>query len=428
MEFVSLYVKSFLSPCILFEMCALWLMKGQLFTDYLWIVLNQLKNIMTCTRFNSLLFKNFSHTIFASGFFIYCFAFCFPFLAFSQSSASTEIVPEVLASEEVYFDFGKHALRPDDATKLEAIIAKLKDNEYVKIRITAHTDAIGTGDSNQVLSERRGETVKTFLITKGIPDSLMQVGVYGENAPVADNETDNGRQLNRRATVEVVRFAPKKTKTVIKEDVPMGLVEGTVIDKTNGTPIKATVIIRSKTFRDSVLTDSTGYFSKKVPVNTVVGVDVFAPGYFFETQMMKVSPGIKLPSLDFQLPKAAAGEIAQIKDLFFVGNKAVLLKKSEPILPKVLIFMQINDTIKIEIGGHVNYPYRHTAYKNKAGENEQNLSNNRAKLVYDYLIEHGISKDRLSWKGYSNTKMKFPYATREVQMAKNRRVEIMVLE
>ncbi len=383
---------------------------------------------MTLTRFITPLFQSIFSFRFAFCSFTFCLVLLFPFLAFSQSSTSVEMLPEVLASEEVYFDFGKHELRADDVAKLESIIAQLKDNEYVKIRITAHTDAIGSDGNNQVLSERRGETVKTFLITKGIPDSLMQVGVYGEHAPVADNDTDDGRQRNRRATVEVVKFTPKKTTAAPKNNVPMGLVEGTVIDKANGKPIQATVIIRSKTFRDSVATDSTGYFSKKVPVNTVVGVDVFAPGYFFETQMMKVSPGIKLPSLDFQLPKAVAGEVAQIRDLFFVGNKAVLLKKSEPILPKVLLFMQINDTLKIEIGGHVNFPYHHLAYKNKAGKNEQTLSDNRAKLVYDYLIQHGISPSRLSWKGYSNTQMKFPYATKEVKMAENRRVEIRVLE
>jgi len=388
---------------------------------------------MTLHRFTTSLFQRLFQIRFA--YFTFCIIFCLPILAFSQSSASAATTAEVLASEEVYFDFGKYELRQDDVAKLESIIAQLKENEYVKIRITAHTDAIGSDGSNQLLSERRGETVKTFLITKGIPDSLMQVGVYGEHAPVADNDTDDGRQRNRRATVEVVKFTkvtttsvPEKIKPAPENDVPMGLVEGTVVDKTNGQPIQATVIIRSKTFRDSVVTDSTGYFSKKVPMNTVVGVDVYAPGYFFETQMMKVAPGIKLPTLDFQLPKATVGEIASIDNLFFVGNQAVLLKKSEPILPKVLLFMQINDTMKIEIGGHVNFPYRHTAYKNKAGEKEQILSDNRAKMVYDYLIKHGISEDRLSWKGYSNTEMKFPYATQEVKMAKNRRVEIKVLE
>ena len=104
------------------------------------------------------------------------FYFFSPILSIGQTTASTE----VLLQEAVYFDFGKYELRPNDAKKLEAIIAELKDNEYVKIRITAHTDSIGSSENNQRLSERRGKSVKTFLITKGIPDSLLEVGLFGE--------------------------------------------------------------------------------------------------------------------------------------------------------------------------------------------------------------------------------------------------------
>ena len=325
----------------------------------------------------------------------------------------------VLATEEVYFDFGRHELRPDDIARLESIIAQLEDHEYVLLKITAHTDAIGTDGANQLLSQKRGEAVKSFLITKGIPDSLMQVAVYGETKPVASNDDDEGRQKNRRATVEVLKKTPS---------LPMSFVEGTVVDKETGIPIPSTVIIRSKSFRDSMQTDEKGYFRKEVPLNTVVGIDVYAPGYFFETQMLKVS-GLNLPTLEFQLPPAAVGAIATIKDLFFEGNKAVLLKKSEPTLPKVLLFMQVNSDIKIEIGGHVNYPKNNSgAYTRGAGVFEQGLSDNRAKMVYDYLVTNGISKERMSWKGYSNTQMKFPYTNLEKEMAQNRRVEIKVLE
>jgi len=351
-----------------------------------------------------------------------------PILSFGQTTVNKALTSEVLLQEAIYFDFGKDDLRPNDAKKLEAVIAALADNEYVKIRITAHTDSIGSVKNNQLLSERRGATVKTFLITKGIPDSLMEVGLFGEHAPIAENYTEDGRQRNRRATVELVKYK-FDPPTPPKNNLPMGLVQGTVVDKTTGTPIQATVIIRSKTFQDSVATDSTGYFSKEVPINTVVGIDVFAPGYFFETKMMKVASKLKAaPTLTFELPPASAGEIAAIRDLFFVGNKAVLLPKSKPILPKVLRFMQVNTKLKIEIAGHINLPYRKGAYFIKPSKQQQTLSENRAKLVYDFLIKNNIAADRISWKGYGNSQMKFPYATRESQMKKNRRVEIRVIE
>lgn len=353
--------------------------------------------------------------------------FLFPILSFGQT-ATTATNAEVLLQEAVYFDFGKDELRPDDAKKLEDMIAALEDNEYVKIRITAHTDSIGSITNNQLLSERRGKSVKTFLITKGIPDSLLEVGLFGEHAPIAENHTEDGRQRNRRATVELVKYK-LDPPTPPKKKLPMGLVEGTVVDKTTGTPIQATVIIRSKTSRDSVATDSTGYFSKEVPINTVVGIDVFAPGYFFETKMLKVASKLTTaPTLTFELPPATAGEIAAIKDLFFVGNKPVLLPHSKPVLPKVLRFMQVNNKLKIEIAGHINLPFRKGAYFIKPSKQQQTLSENRAKLVYDYLIKNKINPDRISWKGYGNSQMKFPYATKEVQMKQNRRVEIRVIE
>ncbi len=357
-----------------------------------------------------------------------------------NAAAPSTTEATIVATKEVHFDFGKHELRPNDVAQLEQLLSQLEEHEYILLKITAHTDAIGSNGDNQLLSQRRGESVRSFLISKGIPDSLMQVSVYGEESPVATNDTDNGRQRNRRATIEVFRQQMlKKVEPMVAEPEPeainpveikpkMSLIKGTVVDKTNGKPIEATVIIRSKTFRDSIQTDATGYFEKEVPENTIVGIDVYAPGYFFESQMMKVR-GMDLPSLQIQLPPADMGAVAELKDLFFVGNKAVLLKKSEPVLPKVLLFMKINPDIKVEIGGHVNYPHNHpTNYKGGAGEFEQTLSNNRAKLVYEYLLQHGISEDRLSWKGYSNTQMKFPYARVEKEMAQNRRVEVKIVE
>jgi Outer membrane protein and related peptidoglycan-associated (lipo)proteins len=353
-----------------------------------------------------------------------------PVLIFGQTTANTNsFTSEVLFQEAIYFDFGKDDLRPEDIQKLEDIIAALEDNEFVKIRITAHTDSIGSTKNNQLLSERRGASVKTFLITKGIPDSLLEVGLFGEHAPIAENHTESGRQQNRRATIELVKYKLDPPPVVPRNKPPMGLVEGTVVDKTTGTPIQATVIIRSKTFRDSVATDSTGYFSKEVPINTVVGIDVFAPGYFFETKMMKVASKLQsAPTLSFELPPATAGEIAAIRDLFFVGGKAILLPKSKPILPKVLRFMQVNSKLTIEIAGHINLPYRKGAYFATPSKWEQELSENRAKLVYDFLIKNNINPNRISWKGYGNSEMKFPFATKEVEMSQNRRVEIRVVE
>lgn len=87
------------------------------------------------------------------------------------------------------------------------ILAKYDDTE---ILIEGHTDATGSEDYNQELSEKRANSVKKYLIAQGIVASRMTSIGYGEEQPVGDNETDEGRAMNRR--VEVAIYANEDMK------------------------------------------------------------------------------------------------------------------------------------------------------------------------------------------------------------------------
>lgn len=372
----------------------------------------------------------------------------------------------------IYFDFAKAEIRQEHKPILDRMTRSFQNNTGVILNIAAHTDAIGNDENNQSLSQRRADAVKTYFINKGIPAPSIRIAGFGERIPITENNTEQGRQQNRRATIEVLRpqiitppaytytpappviptpAPPKQAPTPPKEPEPTptpeppvtttqqpvtpaaepetsnkkpGILSGTVKDLKSDLPIQANVIIRGKKFLDSTVTDSKGYFESEVPQNSVIGVDVYAPGYFFETKMMKVTSK-PIEPLVFKLKPADIGAVAEIKNLYFVGNQAVLLKKSEPELPKVLRFMQINSTLNIEIGGHVNHPH---SYKRPVGSFQQDLSDARAQMVADYLIKEGISESRIKVKGYSNTEMVFPYALDEPSMARNRRVEIKVIK
>ena len=80
--------------------------------------------------------------------------------------------------------------------------------------------------------------------------------------------------------------------------------------------------------------------------------------------------------------------------------------------------------MKIEIGGHINFPLYNAQ---GPGEFEQNLSDNRAGMVKAFLVKNGIAENRITAVGYCNKQMKFPMARKEEQMAKNRRVEIKII-
>ena len=335
-------------------------------------------------------------------------------LIFVEITASQTPPPgRAIQSAEVYFDFGKHALRPVADSTLGALAALFSQKENLQIRITAHTDYIGSLANNLALSKRRAAAVRDFLVAQGVPTgAIYEMAPFGETKPLASNATDEGRQLNRRATVELY------------EPIEMSTLEGKVTDPKTGRGVVAEVIVHGKDFRDSLQTDTTGFFQTQVPTGEVFGVDVVTEGYFLESKMLKALPG-RMPLLEIPLRPAVAGEVADIENLFFVGNQAVLLKKSEPVLPKILRFMQVNKTLKIEIAGHVNHPNQPPVGRDSW---EFDLSERRARLVYHYLIGNGISPDRLSWKGYGNWEMRYPWAYTLQEQAANRRVEIRVVE
>ncbi len=332
-----------------------------------------------------------------------------PFLVLAQQSDLPTTKP--INSTEVYFDFAKHDLRPAADSVLAQLVAFTKGKQDFTIRITAHTDSIGSLSNNLTLSERRANAVKGFLVKNGIADSLISFAYFGEKKPATINANEEGRQRNRRATVEVLL------------PVPMALIEGQVTDEKTGLPLVADVVFRSKEVSDTIKTGADGRFSKTVPIGTVLGIDAYARCYFLKTAMVKADK--KSKAVPMPLRPAKAGSVADIDNLYFVGNQPVLLETSKPELPKILRFMQQNLNMKIEIAGHVNRPNTPPVSTTSA---DFKLSEDRAKTVYNYLLENGIAAERINWKGYGNHEMVFPRAIEEVQQAKNRRVELRVLE
>ncbi len=103
----------------------------------------------------------------------------------------------------IFFDFDKATLRPESTSELERLIKLLTDIPTMKIEIGGHTDSKGSDDYNMKLSASRAESVVTYLATHGIDKSRLTSKGYGETKPMATNDTDEGRQLNRRTEFEI---------------------------------------------------------------------------------------------------------------------------------------------------------------------------------------------------------------------------------
>ncbi|PMR70786.1 OmpA family protein [Halomonas heilongjiangensis] len=112
-----------------------------------------------------------------------------------------EFEPVVLSSE-VNFEFDRAELRPQAEMTLDEVAHRLRENPNLRVRIEGHTDSVGSAEYNQGLSQRRAESVRNYLMSQGIAGDRMTATGYGEERPVATNDTDEGRALNRRVEID----------------------------------------------------------------------------------------------------------------------------------------------------------------------------------------------------------------------------------
>ena len=313
---------------------------------------------------------------------------------------------------DVHFDFGKDEVQTTYLPRLDSLaVALLSDTNY-HVSLQAHTDAVGSNDANKQLSQRRAENVKNYLLSKNIDNQRINTESLGESQPIADNTSDDGRQNNRRVSVRLTRR------------IPMTTVSGIIKNDTGEVLNAAKVKVRSRYFNDSTTTNAAGYFEVSAPKNQNVILDVFAKDHFFMSRHLIVQElPLKIP--DLQLIKVLVGRKMKLNDIFFYGNRTTLLPNSMPELKNLLQFMQLNEGYKIEIQGHVNVP---NALPVTPQSSDFKLSVGRAKTVYDYLLDNGISAERMTFIGFGNWYMVYPDAKTEEQQAANRRVDIKVTE
>lgn len=363
---------------------------------------------------------------------------------------------------DLYFDFGKANIRPEYFPRLDSLaIGMTKDTGFYTF-IKAHTDAIGSDKLNENLAKKRYESIRNYLIGKNVFAYHLDTEGFGEKNPVADNETDSGRQRNRRVEVLVKRRVWRKNSNLVtteKKNIPTVSnpvstplpklpksknapqsptdlepkpvatpaktvnVSGMVKDSAGNVIEKAKVILRGRNFQDSTLTDKNGAYKIAVPESINGRLEVIVKDYFVESQILQIKKtDIELPI--FNLSKVGVGASIKIKDLFFYKNTAKLFETSMPELYNIYQFMILNNTYVIEIQGHVDYPGMPVPEQHPM----HTLSISRANAVLNYLTERGIDRNRMTAVGFANWEMIYPNPKREEENIANRRVIIKIVK
>lgn len=118
---------------------------------------------------------------------------------------------EIVIHEKIQFEVNRAAIRPESASLLDDIAKTIKENPAIKkIEIQGHASAEGDAKRNAKLSDDRAKAVLAAIVKRGIPKTILGAKGYGASQPIADNETPEGREQNRRVQFKITGAEAKQ--------------------------------------------------------------------------------------------------------------------------------------------------------------------------------------------------------------------------
>jgi outer membrane protein OmpA-like peptidoglycan-associated protein len=294
----------------------------------------------------------------------------------------------------VRFEFNRIALTPETRSALDKLVAS---NKIRSLGIFGHTDQMGSDLYNEWLSVQRALEVKKYLLENGVKEGDISVVLgFGANNLISSSNDEMARQLNRRVVLSIgyEPTAMEKERSVRQaqlpnpgEDVVLGADGTVVVHKPRVAPMQPA--------------------TKVMPV-------------------VKQQQNEKLVE-DIKDKRTKAGENIVLKNINFYEGSHEFLPSARPALQDLLETMQKIPSLEIEIQGHVCCQEGDSdALDNATGE--PFLSINRAKAVYEFLIENGINKKRLSYIGLAHQYPLIKMELSEADKITNRRVEIKIIK
>lgn len=279
----------------------------------------------------------------------------------------------VIYSQEkftLYFDTKKFELTPKETTRLNTWIAENKNNKIVAIH--GFTDEDGTTGFNDTLAQRRVSSIYNLVKNQIKIREDFKTRSFGEIFEQSKNKAEN-----RRVAIYYIL-----EKDLHREDEILGIKKEPVVEEP-----KPEIEYPEKL----VFENPNGTKSE----------------FKLDREFMK------------KVSKAKTGEKLTIENLNFIINTFAVVPESRGKLFELLLVLQSNPSLKIEIQGHLCcMPVDRT-----------DLSTQRAKAVFNFLIAHDVYRARLSYKGFGSTAPIYPIPEKdEKERAANRRVEILIVE
>jgi outer membrane protein OmpA-like peptidoglycan-associated protein len=268
----------------------------------------------------------------------------------------------------IYYSIDSSGLEGEWKNEIRNLVKK----DIVNIKIYSYTDFLGTVPHNKYLSQRRANQVRTYLISQGVKPELITeckgMGIH----PFSSNE-------NRRNPDDRGILQHRVTKLVYEYNEAQAEKMAVVVETTS---------------------------EEEIVVEQQEVIPIFA---------------------NLSEENLVVGENIVLDNILFQGGTPLFKPESEMALKQLLLAMQQHPDLKIEIQGHICCQDDDLDGYDRINQNYE-LSSNRAKAVYDYLIEGGIDAKRMSYIGFGSKFKRFPEERSAREEDLNRRVEIYIVD
>lgn len=294
---------------------------------------------------------------------------CRKFLIITLAAfVSNALWAQAMNSVEIFFEINEFEINEHNKQILEKITGQTEINE---IKILGYGDFLGSQDYNLKLSQKRANAVKEFFISKKMNPEVISAckgeGIHPESS-FENRKDQNDPGIGAHRKVKIIFYYKQEEKNA----------ENTITD---------------------VITE-------KQPKEEQVVIPIFRE--------------ISIDSIE-------VGEHLILDNIIFYGGTHRIHRNSYSALHSLLGFMRANPTVSISIEGHICCEYGgRDGYDMDAGNHF--LSENRARVVYDFLVNNGIDENRLQYKGHGSKYKLYPDEKTTYEQDMNRRVELVILD
>jgi outer membrane protein OmpA-like peptidoglycan-associated protein len=291
-------------------------------------------------------------------------------LCFRAHGQNNQLTGQVLSPRFVVnFEFNSYQLNDEAKRHLDSLIYLVNHEAYAvqKIEITGYTDSVSGNAYNDALSLKRANAVGDYFKTHGINDTLIKtISGYGKRRPINNNSDSLQRLANRRVEIEFQMLIPASKNNDVKP----------------------------------------------APIPTIRSIPLYQPD-------TSATPKLDVKNME-------VGDVIELKDINFYPNRHYLMKEAKRNLQLLLNTMLAYKTLKIEIRGHVCCLPPDVGDAGDEDTGLPDLSLERAKAIYTFLVENGVQSNRMTYIGLGT---KFPKVEEftDADKMQNRRVEIKIL-